>query len=129
LSIEVVWDNDERTIIHYYFSRQWTWDDFFTAKENAYNMIDGQSHHVGVIMSGPREMAFPPNMLTHLRSALGNTHSNTKIVVVVIENAFLRAMINILIHAAKGSRSKLLIANTIEEARQAIREHLETPEV
>jgi hypothetical protein len=124
VGIKIVWDDDTKTVIRYVFDTQWSWDDFFTAKAEAYTRIDTVSHKVGIIMDAPPDVTLPPNALTHGRTALKNKHPNTALVVCVLTKPFLRAMINMLIRLARGSSASIHMVSSVEEARQLIAERL-----
>lgn len=118
MSIKVGWDDERKLLMHYEFPRNWTWDMFYEAKAKAYDMVDSVDYPIGVMMSTPPEMSLPPNILSHLRSALANKHENTVIVVVVLQNAFLIALVNILMRIARTVN--VHIVNTPEEGRSII---------
>jgi hypothetical protein len=128
MSIQVNWDNPEHTIIRYQFERSWTWNDFFAAVRTAKGLIDAApAERVGVIMEGQsRHMQFPPNMLTHFKNALRNRHQKTEIVAVVIDNAFLRVIVNSLIVLTGSSKETLQITEDLEQARAIVQAYLET---
>lgn len=94
MGIKVIWDNDEKTIVRYNFDSQWTWDDFYMARSEAYDLIDTVNHKIGVIFDAPANMKLPPNMITHSRSAINKTHDNTHVVVAVVSSTYVRAMLN-----------------------------------
>ena len=124
MGIQVVWDNDEKTIIRYVFDVRWTWDDFYAARTDAYNLIDTVQHKIGVIFDAPPNVTLPPNMITHSRSAISKTHENTHVVVVVVGNTYVRAMLTMVRKLSKKAAEKLELAPTLDEARALVRERL-----
>jgi hypothetical protein len=124
MGINVLWDDSEKRIIRYDFDEQWAWEDFFAAKKQAYKMIDGFTHKVGVIMNAPPNVALPPNLLSHASSALRNKHPNTLIVVFVITKPFLRAMINTLGKVSRSIADSVTIVSTLDEARTVVKNRL-----
>jgi hypothetical protein len=127
MSIKIVWDNDEKTVVRYIFDKQWTWPEFFTAKAEAYALIGSVKHPVGIIMDAPPEVKLPPNTLTHSRNALRNKHPNTRVIAFVLTHSFVRSMIHIFMKVAPGS-TDLHIVSTLEEARQVVAERLDSIE-
>ncbi|MEO8609146.1 MAG: hypothetical protein ABI690_14750 [Chloroflexota bacterium] len=117
MGIRVQWDDVAQRTIRYDFDEQWTWEDFFNAKKQAYGMIDTVARKVAVIMAAPGNMALPPNMLTHGLSALRNKHPNTLIVVFVITNSFLRTMLTTMSKVSRVAESSTRVVSTLEEAR------------
>lgn len=129
MGIEVEWDNAEQTILRYHFDQVWTWNDFFAAVRTAKSLIDAApAQRVGVIMDGKsRHMQFPPNMLTHFKNAMRNRHKKTEIVAVVIDNAFLRVIVNSLIVLTGANKGTLQITDDLQHARDIIQQRLGTP--
>jgi hypothetical protein len=124
MGIQIVWDNDEKTILRYIFDTHWTWDDFYKARSEAYNHIDTVQHKVGVIFDAPVNMSLPPNMITHSRSAINKTHDNTLIVVAVVANGYVRAMLSMVRKLSKKAAEKMELAPTLDEARTLAQQRL-----
>jgi hypothetical protein len=117
MGIKIQWDDAARRIVRYDFDEQWTWEDFFVAKKQAYAMIDAVARKVAVIMVAPNNVALPPNMLTHGLSALRNKHPNTLVVVFVITKPFLRAMLSTMSKISRLAEASTVVVFTLEEAR------------
>jgi hypothetical protein len=124
MGIKVEWDNPSKTIICYEFDERWSWEDFFAAKKQAYNMIATVPHRVGVIMNAPSSVTMPPNMLSHSLSALRNKHPNTLVLVFVLTRPFMRAMIGTLSKISRFAASSIELATTLDEARAIIEQRL-----
>jgi hypothetical protein len=120
MGIVVDWDNSAKTVVRYEFDEQWTWEEFYVAKKQAYTIIDTVSHRVGVIMNAPPNVTLPPNMLTHSLSALRNKHPNTLILVFVLTRPFMRAMISTLGKISRLGASSIELATTLDEARAIV---------
>lgn len=124
MGIEIVWDNDEETVIRYVFDEYWTWDDFFAAKDKAYNMIDVGGKKVGVILDTPTNMWLPHKLIVHGRRALRGKHELTTMVVFVTSSPFVRTMMNAIITVSRGLNVYLSITSSVDEAREQIAERL-----
>lgn len=120
MGIEIVWDNDEKTILRYIFDTHWTWDDFYTAKAEAYRQIDTVPHKVGVIFDAPEKITLPANMITHSKSAVSKTHDNTAIVVVVVTNLYLRTMLTLVMKLSKKAAETMRLVSSLDEARTLV---------
>lgn len=127
MTIEVIWDDEQQTVVRYIFPEAWTWEEFFAAVDTAKAMIDTAPGWVGVIMDGPtRTMKVPPNMISNTKQVLSRTHPKTKIVVVVINNPFINVMVTTLSRIS-GMRGRILVSTEdLNEARRMVREHLAT---
>jgi hypothetical protein len=117
MGIKVQWDDATQKTIRFDFDEQWTWEDFFNAKKQSYNLIDSVKRKVAVIMVAPHNMVLPPNMLTHGLNALRNKHRDTYLVVFVITNSFLRAMLSTMAKVSRLAESSTSVVSTLDEAR------------
>jgi hypothetical protein len=124
MAIKVMWDDTAQRIVRYDFDEQWTWEDFFAAKKQAYRMIDEVARKVAVIMTTPTNVALPPNMLTHGLSALRNKHPNTLVVAFVITKPFLRAMLTTMSKVSRLAESSTVVVSTLDEARALVAKRL-----
>jgi hypothetical protein len=124
MGIQVVWDDDAKTIIRYSFERSWTWAEFETAQREAHAKIDTVTHKVGVIIGGPADATLPLNMLSHIRSGLRNKHPRTCVAVLLIYTPFQRALFNAAISLTRRSSAIFHAASSVDEARALITAHL-----
>ena len=129
MSIKVVWDNEEKTIVRYVFDARWTWDEFYVARAEAYRQIDSVQHRVGVIFDTPPNIGLPSNMITHSKSAVNKTHSNTIVVVVVAQNMYLRTMLTMVMKLSKKAGVMMRLASSLEEARMIVHQRLREAEM
>ena len=124
MGIEIIWDNEEETILRYVFDAYWTWEEFFAAKEKAYNMIDAGGQKVGVIIDTPTNMWLPHKLIVHGRRALQGRHEHTSMVMFVTSSPFVRTMMNAIITVSRGLNVQLSITASVDEARALITERL-----
>ena len=120
MGIEIIWDTEEETILRYVFGEYWTWEDFFAAKDKAYNMIDAGGQKVGVIIDAPANVWLPHKLIVHGRRALQGKHKNTAIVVFVTSSPFVRTMVNAVITVSRGLNVYLSITSSVDDARVLI---------
>jgi hypothetical protein len=117
MNIQVLWDDEAKQIVRQTFPQRWTWDDFFAARERSFQLIDAVSHKVAVIIDLPPDMALPPNVLTHIRSALRTKHANTQVIVFIMATPVLRTMMTAIKSVAYLAPVHLEHAPTLDEAR------------
>jgi hypothetical protein len=94
MTVEVRWDNEDKSIIRWTFPRQWTWDEFYSALQGSRAMVRLQSHTVDVIVDMTSSELFPRNLLTQGQVTLQTTSLNIGIIVVVGWNPLLRTAFN-----------------------------------
>ena len=125
MAIRVIWDNSEQTILRYIFDPHWEWEDFAVAREEGYGLIDRVTHPIGVILDTPSDMWVPTKVLLRGRSAMQNTHVNTVILVFIVPNPAARLVYDTLIKiAVKKEGCQICIADSLDEARRLVVEHL-----
>ena len=126
MAVRVSWDNDEKTIMHYQFDDNWTWEEFFPAKARAYEMISTVTHKVGVILETQHNGVIPHNLLINFRNGMRTKHPNTAIVVIVVTRPFIRTMINTVRALSPLANVHLEMASTLGQARHMILDYLPT---
>jgi hypothetical protein len=123
MGVRVMWDEQQDSVIHYYFDALWTWDDVYLAFDEAHAMIEERAKPLGVILSGHDNMLVPPNMLTHTRKLMGSKKSkHTKLIIFVTNNMFIRTMANIL---TKIITTELHTAYDMESAKSLVLSRLQ----
>ncbi len=125
MGIQVIWDNQDKTVLRYIFDTHWTWEDFYTAKGMAYSMIDTVPHKIGVIFDAPHGITLPSNMLTHSKSAVNKLHPNTSCVIVVVSNLYLRSMLTMVMRLSRKAAETLTLVSTLDEARALVAARLD----
>lgn len=126
MAVQIAWDTQEKDIVRYLYDENWTWEEFFEAVKQTKAMAESAPSNIGIIMdANSSHLKFPPNMVTHLKNALRNRHPKSKIVVVTIQNAFLRTLITTISKISGKDGHELRIANSEDEARRIIREYLD----
>jgi hypothetical protein len=124
MGIKVTWENTEKTVLVYKFDEQWSWEDFYTSKKAAYDLIDTVKHPVAVIFDTPPRLYIPPLMLTQSKSAVEKTHANTNIVIISVSNMYARTMLQMVIKLSPRAAKIMRLVPTIEEARTLAAQHL-----
>jgi hypothetical protein len=65
MSIQVNWDDDTRCVMRYVLDKDWTWEEFYTAKKQANLLMDAVPHKLGVIVDASHAKPFLPDLLTN----------------------------------------------------------------
>jgi hypothetical protein len=117
MGIDIRWDNPDQTRFVYHFEAQWTWDEFFVAKEQAKTLLDVANHKFVVIIDLTEVSRLPADSLAKARYALTNGHPNAFYIVLVVPNAIVRTIIGTLRDIAPITNRTLEFAATLDEAR------------
>lgn len=122
MGIRVQWDNDAHTVVRYDFERQWTWEDFYTAKNAATALIDSVENPVAVMFDIPADVIVPSNFVSRMTGMLRQKHKRSYALVIVGGNSYTRALLGVLSSLADRMGSLLKVFNTLDEARAWIQE-------
>jgi len=118
MSIKVLWDNTEKTIIRYMYEGRWTWDDFQIAYTEAKVMLDEVNHKVALIIDVRNSSLLPNGILSRAKNQTRTRHPNEDTVVIVGANAFVRAIYDVMrnLYADAIQKRGYYLASTVEEA-------------
>jgi hypothetical protein len=123
--IQVIWDDDDKTIIRFLVESHWTWDEFIAAQKVAYDLAATVRHNVGIIIveSG----TLPPEALSGRKdfTFITNRHPNVDIFVLVLRGTFKRGMVALLMKLYAPAASLVVVVATLEEARSLIKGRLQ----
>jgi hypothetical protein len=130
MSITVSWDDKENNIIRYDLSGWWNWDDYRMAVDQCAAMLEGIKHPVGIIAHvhadtmAPRSIVKPATQELLIRRS--NLPDNVRVIVVTGGTAFIEMIMAGFCRAFKRVEKKFLVAGSLEEARQIVRDRLST---
>ncbi len=122
MSVSASWDNEDHTIIRYDFDMKWTWDEFNTAASDAFAMTRNADYIVDTISNFKPGAALPANALFQFRRAMANAPKNRGVNVIVGSSTFIKSMVATFSRFNKQLGEKLVVADTLEEARALIRQ-------
>lgn len=124
MTVDVIWDNEERSILRYVFDKQWTWEDVATATLESHAALDAVPHrHVAIIFEAPPDVHVPPDTLVNARRTLKSSHPKAFPLVFVLVNPLARMIINTLAHISGSIGAQMRIVDSLAEARIVIAEH------
>jgi ribosomal protein S15P/S13E len=123
MSIDVYWDNDEKTIIRQDFAGNWTKDDYFAAIDESYKMSETVNHPVDTIID-MRNNTTNPIQLMNIFSTANKLEShvsdNQRAVVIVGANVTIEFALRMAKRIAKRAAENSHTARTLEEAYDII---------
>jgi hypothetical protein len=124
MTVQIAWEDDSKRVMRFDLDENWTWDEFFAAKNESYDLINSVPHKVGVIVNISSRTALKPNLLSNTRKALSDKHPNTFVVVIVVANSFTRTTIGLLYNSIRFSSMRVEIAASLDEAHLIIEQRL-----
>ncbi len=125
MPIPIRWEDPEQTIVRYDFEGHWTWDEYFAAMNQIYQMFGSVEHRVDAIANmKPGIMPIGGSAMSAARSALRKLPPNRGVIVIII-NPFISAMLSAFKQFDREFGTFLRSANSVEEARLLIQRERE----
>jgi hypothetical protein len=122
MSVRVMWDNQEKTILHYIYEGTWTWEEWYAAVGEARRMMERVEHKVYVIVDAACQEV-PPGALARFRHAASGETEHVRMVILVGDNPFIETLFGIVRNIARGCVAKFTLAASLEDAYQIIQQH------
>lgn len=121
--IEVEWDDQEKTIIRWDFYGLWTWDDWDVATREGNRMRAEAADDpiIPTIFNLKLSGKIPPNVLPHARSAL-ETMQDHEYVILAHGSGYARTILEIFVSLNPSAGGKILVADSVADARKLIAE-------
>lgn len=121
MPIQVVWDNEDKTIIRVTFPEKWTWDEFQEIDYRVEIMIGRIQHKVVYIADMSATKSVPKGLkLDVVRYVLDFNHENSDLLIVVGMNKMVKALFDIVILALGHIATNIKTADTLEEGYQLL---------
>jgi hypothetical protein len=117
MSIAVLWDNTEQTIIRYDFEGQWVWSEFFTATQQAFALTRSVPHTVDSISNFKPGAALPSDALFQFRRAMASAPPNRGVTVIVGGSTLIKTMVIVFGKINRQLGERLFLADTLDQAR------------
>jgi len=133
MGVSVKWDNKAAGVQIYTVEGRWSWEDMFAAIRDARQMADEVAlEQVNSIIDIRAGSLFPQNALTHFRRlSSGDGHPKVKagIVVLVGDNFFVKALVDIMSRWNYRAMQHFTMTKTLDEAREFLVEQANDQEV
>jgi hypothetical protein len=118
MTIPVVWDDDEQTILRFDERGSWGWDEFDHAVDCAVACIRSVKHAVNLLVLSPER--FPAGFpLAHFQRVVLLLPPNVGKIALVGNSSFQRRLNNILMTIFPALKKQVVFVDSIEEAYQA----------
>lgn len=122
MGAEIFWDDEEHTIVRIDYAGHWVWDDFVHATEVSTEMMRSVGGRADLIENmKPGVLPVSGSAVVHGRNALRTFPENMG-VVVVVTNPYVRAMATLVVQLNAQYRNKVVLTDTLEQARSMILE-------
>lgn len=130
MSITVVWDNPEKTVLRFIYEGRWTWDEFHPVINQGNQMTREVEHKVVSIVDMRAASDVPPNALVHLKRVMEQAAkypNNSGVTIFLDAEAFGKAILSMLkqVYPLLASQMEFLHTDTLEDARAVATRELE----
>lgn len=118
MPINLLWENEAKTIVRMEVVGQWTWDEMYSASQEGYAMLESVQHIVDPIIDFRSSAAIPIYSITHARHMIGKRHPRTGLTVMVSSSALIHNLWDIFrkVYALFVREEEFILVRTLEEA-------------
>jgi hypothetical protein len=118
MAVTIEWDNPSKTILHYRFVDDWTWNGYLEQLQSGREMMASVSHDVCILNDMTQMKNLPPNFITLARSVIGTRPENTGLAIFVSTSAFFKTMHRVLGEVIPEVPTHYLLVTNEAEAYQ-----------
>ncbi len=116
MGIQLIWENDEKTIIRHIYDAEWSLEDYYRLIDTHVQTLTSVSHTVDIINDLRKVTHVPESILSAIRHAIRVAPPNEGINVMVGATMLIQMLVGSANISVKGESPMLIQANTIEEA-------------
>ena len=122
MSVTVEWANPEKTILCFRISNPWTWEDYYNATDEAWDMMQTVDHIVDYVIDMTGTKIVPPNAMSHIRRRASRTHPHKGMGIFVGVSGFMKVIIDMIGNIIPTSKANVRTCTTLTEAYAIIAE-------
>ncbi len=120
MPVQIVWDDEEKTMLRHIYQGEWTWQEFDVAVATAYTWIESVPHRVHIIVDLRQTGPLPANVLLHIRGLADRAHPRIGKTIIVGTNAFLQRLYDVFTSVYAIPHNHVILAPTLEEAHRQL---------
>lgn len=122
MRIDVIWDNESRTIVRYDYHPGWTLEDFDQAERQLYELLAGVPHVVDVIAHFLPGSDPPAGAFSRFKRVQDEMPPQVGAVVVTNSGPFVALLLSVFLRVYRQYADRLWLADTLEDARKQLAE-------
>ena len=122
MSIQVAWDDQEKTIIRFDFDGKWNWYGYEMAVGESFGLIESVTHPVDFIFNMQRSATLPDGATFYLKRTLELAPSSQSKLVIAHADHWAKANVTLFCKIYKKLSGRLLTAHTLGDARKLLTE-------
>ena len=117
MSVNVTWENDERTIIRLAVWGRWQWCELHAAKVQIEAMLDTVDYPVNILACGELDNWLPLGFNENMLELTRHIHPNVHRVVIVYNNTLFEQLFNLFARLFGGFPYEFVFVKSLEEAQ------------
>ena len=117
MSIEVNWDNSERSVVRVEFSGIWSWGDFELAAEQYFTLIESVPQRTDVLFDMRESAGLPHGALLYFKRLLQAAPANHGALVLVSSDHHVFDLVAMFYRIHTGYAMRIVLAKSVLEAR------------
>ncbi len=122
MSIDVKWLSPESNIIRLTIDQRWSWSDFFSARQQMYDLMDKSDHQdIDYILDMRNAPTLPENVLSQMRNLGQKHHPKSRHMIVVGANRFIKTMFDIMQTLTPSRMEHITLVQTLEDAEATLK--------
>lgn len=121
MPINVLWDNEERTIIRFDFIGNWDWNEYWHCVERSLTMLVQVTHPVDTIANLANSAGLPTGSIQQVKRTFDQAHVNLGIIVINQGGMFVRVMASAFARVYRPQAQRIFLSESLENARAIIR--------
>jgi hypothetical protein len=118
VSINVYWDNAEKTILRQDYDASWSWDEYDESFAEIRRLVDEAQHPVSIIAELARIRMIPPNAIMHGTRAVRELPAEVNLCVVVMPSRLAMTLLQAIQTVTRYE--KIRVASSLEDAFRII---------
>ncbi|MDX2077543.1 MAG: hypothetical protein SFZ02_14030 [bacterium] len=125
MAIEVVWDDEEKTIVRQTYGNEISIEDYYAGVKKRLELISSVTYPVDLIIDVSKGNPNIKGLLTASRYANKHIPPNQRLVVIAGANLFVKSLVGVLKKILPKISDTIHFVNTAEEAYHMIAEYRE----
>ncbi len=120
MPINILWDNEQKTIIRFDFIGNWDWDEYWHCVERSNAMLSEVEHPVNTIANLHESAGLPTGSIQQIKRTFDQAPRNLGIIVINQGGMFVRVMASAFARVYQRQSQRIFLAESLESARAII---------
>ncbi len=130
MPIHVEWHDEEKKVLIRTVEGHWTWDEWYTARDEVESMMATVNHPVAIVIDFTGSRGMPPKAIGQFTTLMSNPPDNLDITVMVGMNRMIQRIYDVgeKIYSNLAEKRRITLVPSMDEAHALIEERLKQRE-